>query len=159
MLCSLVRSLAHSLTPSLTCGKVNNSIIIFAGFFSALDHSAHSDTNTPSTPPIFPISTFFSCLFLILYPAMPFNDNSSVLFPLSLPKYLPLDVVHPLHPQGFISAENRDVSTGPLARPFARSLTLLTHLLAPHCSLCSRALRRSFICSLAHSLPSSWEYA
>ena len=30
------------------------------------------------------------------------------------------------------STKNPDVSTGPLARPFARSLTALTHLLASH---------------------------
>ena len=45
------------------------------------------------------------------------------------------------------STKNPDVSTGPLARPFARSLAPLTRSLAPHCSLCSRALLRS----LAHS--------
>ena len=47
----------------------------------------------------------------------------------------------------------RDVSTGPLACLFALFLTLLNNSLAPHCSLCSRTLLRSFI----HSLPSLWE--
>ena len=68
------------------------------------------------------------------------------------------------------STKNLDESTGSLARPFARSLPPLTHLLALHCSLCSRAplpsfvrfagaLRcpHSFACSLAHSLASSRE--
>ena len=48
-----------------------------------------------------------------------------------------------------------DVSTGPLARPFTRSLAQLTHLLAPHCSLHSRVPQHSFVrslaCSPAHS--------
>ena len=45
-----------------------------------------------------------------------------------------------------------DVSAGPLARPLTRSLAPLTRLLAPHCSLCSRAPLRSLFRSLAHSL-------
>ena len=55
------------------------------------------------------------------------------------------------------TTKNRGVSTGPLARPFAFLLALLTHLLAPHCLLPLRALLRSFVCLLAHSLLSSWE--
>ena len=51
----------------------------------------------------------------------------------------------------FRTANNRDVSTGPFARPLARSLAPLTHSLAPHSSLRSRALPRSFVRSLAHS--------
>ena len=39
--------------------------------------------------------------------------------------------------------KNRDVSPGPLARPFARSLAPLTRLLAAHYSLRSRAPLRS----------------
>ena len=52
--------------------------------------------------------------------------------------------------------KNRDVSTGPLARPFARSLALLTPSLAPHYSLRSRAPLRStaITCLLARSLRS-----
>ena len=46
--------------------------------------------------------------------------------------------------------KNRDVSTGPLACPFARSLALLTRLLAPDCSLRSRPPLRSLVRSLAH---------
>ena len=46
--------------------------------------------------------------------------------------------------------KNRDVSTGPLARPFARSLAPLTHSLAPDCSLHSRPPLRSLVRSLAH---------
>ena len=46
--------------------------------------------------------------------------------------------------------KNEDVSTGPLARPFARSLAPLTHSLAPDCSLRSRPPLRSFARSLAH---------
>ena len=55
------------------------------------------------------------------------------------------------------TTENLDGSTGPLAHPFARSLALLTHSLAPHCSLCSCATLCSFVHFPAHSLPSSWE--
>ena len=55
------------------------------------------------------------------------------------------------------TSKNRDVSTGPLAHPFARSLALLTHSLAPHCSLCWCATLCSFVHFPAHSLPSSWE--
>ena len=43
------------------------------------------------------------------------------------------------------TSNNPDLSTGPLARPFARSLAQLTHLLAPPCLLRSRAPLRSFI--------------
>ena len=52
----------------------------------------------------------------------------------------------------------RDVSTGPLNRPFARSLAPLTLSLAPDCSLRSRSA--ALTCSLARSLrslPRSWE--
>ena len=49
-----------------------------------------------------------------------------------------------------ITAKNTDWSTGPLARPFARSLAPLTHSLAPDCSLCLRPPLRSLVCSLAH---------
>ena len=54
------------------------------------------------------------------------------------------------------STTNPDVSTGPLARLFARSLAPLTRLLALHYSLCSRA----FVCSLVrslYSLPCWWD--
>ena len=44
----------------------------------------------------------------------------------------------------------RDVSTGPLARPFARSLAPLTRSLAPDCSLRSRPPLCSLVRSLAH---------
>ena len=44
------------------------------------------------------------------------------------------------------------LTTGPFASPFTRSLAPLTHSLAPHCSLRSRAPLRSFAHSLAHSL-------
>ena len=50
------------------------------------------------------------------------------------------------------TSKNRDVSTGPLARPFARSLAPLTRSLAPDCSLRSRPPLRSLVHSLAHSL-------
>ena len=55
-------------------------------------------------------------------------------------------------PQWFKTAKNRELITGPIACPFPRSLGPLTHLLDPHCSLCSRAPLRSFVCSLAYSL-------
>ena len=48
------------------------------------------------------------------------------------------------------AAKNTDCSTGPLARPFAHSLDLLTRSVAPHYSLCSRAPLRSLARSLAH---------
>ena len=44
------------------------------------------------------------------------------------------------------------LSIGPFAPPFACLLAPLTHSLAPHCSLRSRAPLRSFVRSLAHSL-------
>ena len=50
------------------------------------------------------------------------------------------------------TAKNTDCSTGPLARPFARSLAPLTRLLAPNCLLRSRPPLRSLVRSLAHSL-------
>ena len=49
-----------------------------------------------------------------------------------------------------IKAKNIDCSTGPLARPFARSLAPLTRSLAPHCSLRSSPPLRSLVRSLAH---------
>ena len=49
--------------------------------------------------------------------------------------------------------ENQDVSTGPLACPFACSLAPLIHSLAPDCLLGSRSPLCSLVCSLAHSLP------
>ena len=49
-----------------------------------------------------------------------------------------------------ITAKNTDRSTGPLARPFARSRAPLTRSLAPDCSLRSRPPLRSLVCSLAH---------
>ena len=49
-----------------------------------------------------------------------------------------------------ITANNTDCSTGPLARPFARSLAPLTRSLASDCSLRSRPPLRSLVCSLAH---------
>ena len=52
--------------------------------------------------------------------------------------------------------KNRDVSTGPLAHPFACSLVALTRLLAPRAPLSSAALHcpplRSLVRSLAPSL-------
>ena len=54
------------------------------------------------------------------------------------------------HAQWSGTAKNQDVSTGPLARPFARSLAPLTRSLAPDCLLRSRPLLRSLIRSLAH---------
>ena len=44
------------------------------------------------------------------------------------------------------------ISHSPIASPLARSLTPLTHSLAPHCSLRSRAPLRSITFSLAYSL-------
>ena len=55
-------------------------------------------------------------------------------------------------PLRFRINKNPDVSTGPLARPFARSLAPLTRLLALDCSLSSRPPLRSLVRSLAHSL-------
>ena len=43
-------------------------------------------------------------------------------------------------------------STGPFTRPLAHSLAPLTHSLALHCSLRSRAPLRSVVRSLAHTL-------
>ena len=58
---------------------------------------------------------------------------------------------HPhFHPLWFRFVKNQDISTGPLTCLFACSLALLTHLLAPHCSLCSPTPLRSFVCLLVH---------
>ena len=48
------------------------------------------------------------------------------------------------------SAKNTHVCTGPLARPFARSLAPLTRSLALDCSLRSRPPLRSLVRSLTH---------
>ena len=48
------------------------------------------------------------------------------------------------------SGTNKNVSTGPLARPFTCSLAPLTRLLAPHYSLCLRTPLRSLARSFAH---------
>ena len=56
--------------------------------------------------------------------------------------------------------KNRDVSTEPLARPFARSLAPLTRSLAPDCSLCCAHSFAHSLTSLTpslRSLPRSWE--
>ena len=50
------------------------------------------------------------------------------------------------------TTKNPDVSIWPLARQFAHSLTLLTHLLALHFSHHSRAPLRSFVCLLTPEL-------
>ena len=47
--------------------------------------------------------------------------------------------------------KNPDVSTGPLARPFARWLAPLNRSIALPYLLCLRAPLRSLVCSLAHS--------
>ena len=46
--------------------------------------------------------------------------------------------------------KNRDVSTGPLACPFARLIAPLIRSLAPDCSLRSRPPLRSLVRSIAH---------
>ena len=55
----------------------------------------------------------------------------------------------------FTITMNPDVSTGPPARPIAGSLALLTHSLAPPCSLRSRTPLPSFVCLRAHSFAPS----
>ena len=52
------------------------------------------------------------------------------------------------------STKNPNGSTGPLARPHARLLAPFIHSLDSHCSLRSRALLRSFVRTLFHSLTS-----
>ena len=51
---------------------------------------------------------------------------------------------------------NVNQNLSPLACPFAHSLALLTHLLAPHCLLRSLARSAALIRLLTHLLPSSW---
>ena len=51
------------------------------------------------------------------------------------------------------TAVNRDVSTGPLARPFTRSLALLTFFVLVSLAR-SAALIHSLACSVPHSFPS-----
>ena len=48
------------------------------------------------------------------------------------------------------TTEKLDISTGPLAHPFARLLALLTHSLTLDCSPHSRPPLRSLVRSLAH---------
>merc|ERR1712002_1419306 len=48
------------------------------------------------------------------------------------------------------TAKNTGWSTGPLARQFARSLALLTHSLAPDCSLRLHPPLRPLVCLLAY---------
>ena len=49
-----------------------------------------------------------------------------------------------------LAIQSTDCGTGPLARPFARSLAPLTRSLAPDCSLRSRPPLRSLVRSFAH---------
>ena len=55
----------------------------------------------------------------------------------------------------FSTTKNHNKSIGPLARPFARFLSPLTHLLTSHCCLRLCTPLRSFINSLSHSLTHS----
>ena len=84
-------------------------------------------------------------------------ENAELSFFFSLSPRVFVWATLPTLAQWFRTVKNRDDSTEPLARPFACSLALLTHMLAPQCLLCLCSLLRSFVCSLAHSLPSSWE--
>ena len=68
---------------------------------------------------------------------------TTIFLPISLFSYTPM---------WSRTVKNTDCSTGPLARPFARSLRLLFRSLAPDCSLCSCPPLRS----LVRSLPRSW---
>ena len=91
----------------------------------------------PCNPP--PISTQYTLLYT--------GDKSLVPTLLSYPTLpLPLSVIALWSGTN----KNRDVSTGPLACPFVRSLAPLTRLLAPDCSLRSRHPLRSLVRSLAH---------
>ena len=78
---------------------------------------------------------------------------------IQLRRHVPFHLPFPLLPNTFscpipplwsITVKNKNCSTGPLARPFARSLVPLTRLLAPDCSLYSRPPLHSLIRSLPH---------
>ena len=126
-------------------------------------------------PPTFPrvslpfpiLTSFYHLLFLIhLFPltSLPASDVHAP-FPPS-PSSLFLSIRSSFFPSSFLPSsleapdfcvsmwaritKNTDWSTGPLARPFARSLTPLTRTFAPHYSLCLRAPLRSLPCSLTH---------
>ena len=89
-----------------------------------------------------------------------YNNAHAFLRQLCRCRFSPLTFLRPItvfftyssNPRWFKTAMNQDESTGPLARPFIRSLAPLTRLLAPHCLFCSHAPLRSFIRSLARSL-------
>ena len=69
------------------------------------------------------------------------------------PSPLPLPPsVHQPYTLGWNGLKSMWRALGSSARSFACSLALLTHRIAPHCTLCSRTLLRSFVFSFAHSL-------
>ena len=68
---------------------------------------------------------------------------TSAVYLLTPPPPFPQEPHRP--PQWGRTAKNRDVSTGLLTRPFARSLAPLTQSLALHCSLRLRTPLRSFV--------------
>ena len=88
---------------------------------------------------------FISCHSLSFTPSAQHNTHTNLV----------ASSAYPMHSSQTASlwartTKNTDRSTGPLARPFARSLAPLTRSLAPDCSLRSRPPLRSLVRSLAH---------
>ena len=98
---------------------------------------------------------FFIFSFFFLSPILLGSRHDSGLSPLC--PYV--RTYHPTPPQLAQATFRMDgrvdkwAGNGPFARPLARLLAPLTHLLAPYCPLRSRAPLRLFV----RSLPSSWE--
>ena len=111
-------------------------------------------------PYIFSVLSSIHPICILLPPPAKFSEPLLVLISFRISPFLLLFICQPIIPS-FSSlfflfslalwsriTRNTDWSTGPLACPFARSLAPLTHLLAPHCLLCSHAPLHSLICSL-----------
>ena len=90
---------------------------------------------------------------------------SFILIVIHIPVIFPHSYSFPIHLSPFPYPlwariiKNQDKSTGPLARPFARSLVPLTHSLAPSCLLCLSSPLHSLVrspTSLTPSLVGQW---
>ena len=103
-----------------------------------------------STASYFPLLSFQSWLAVSYFFRLLFITQTVFVFWVAMRKNILCTSTNALQriPKWFRTARNQDVSTGPLARPFA---CLLTRPLTPHCSFHSRTPLRSFVCSLTHS--------
>ena len=85
--------------------------------------------------------------------------SSSISYNLIPQPSLPPPLPWPVRPCCTLSRNGMESTRRVLGHSLIRSLTLLTHFLAPHCSLPSRALLRSFASSLAYLLASLLAYS